>query len=175
MPVLTQMSSSPVIAYLRNEEPNVRMMGFGRVVLYVFIILSLPNCLETLSGWLHGQDGWNWWSSGLPLYALLAFAYAVPFAAATRITCQADLRFAGTYNVALVSLLFLSEHLYCTIPIDWPGVNACTVARMTGLQSVIRSDLTSISIYAIFLYGAVIAGRRHRVRREYQTKPTFVP
>lgn len=175
MPVLTQMSSFPVIAYHRYGEAGVRMMGLGRVVRYVFLILSLPNCLETLSEWLHGQDGWNWWSSGLPLYSLLAFVYAVAFAAATRITCQTELRFAGIYNVALASLLFLNEYLYCTIQIDWPGVNACSAARMTDLQNVVRSDLTSISIYAIFLYGALIVGRRHWVRHENQTKPAFVP
>ena len=166
MLVFTQMNRSSVTAYRGNEEPGVRMIGLGRVAFYVFTILSLSNCLETLFEWFHGQDGRDWWTSGLLLYSLLAFAYAIAFSAATQITHRADIRFTVIYNFVLALLLFLHGCLYYTMEIDWLEVSFHT-ARLTSLQSIIRGDFTSISIYSIFLAGAVVAGRRSRVLHEY--------
>lgn len=165
MAVFTQMSRYPVISHRGNEEQGVRSVGSGMVAFYVFTILSLSNCLETVSGWFYGQDDRDWWSSGLLLYSLLAFAYAVAFSAATQITRRADLRFTVVYNAVLASLLFLHGYLYCMMKIDWLVANSYA-ARLTSLQSIIRSDLTSIAIYFIFLSGAVVAGRMRRVLHE---------
>lgn len=162
MPGFMQMTRPSVAVFRGNEKPGVRSAGSGRVVFYVFMILSLSNCLKTLSGWLHGQNDRDWWPSGLLLYSLLAFAYAVAFSAATQITRRADIRFTVVYNVVLALLLFLHGYLYYMIEMDWLGVNS-NAARLTSLQCIIRSDCTSISIYSIFLFGAVVAGRMRRV------------
>ncbi len=162
MLVFTQMSRCSVNTHRGNEEPGVRSVGSGRVALYVFTILSLSNCLETLFRWFHGRDDRDWWPSGLLLYTLLAFTYAVAFSAATQITRRTDIRFTVIYNVVLASLLFLHGYLYYLIEIAWLGANSYA-ARLTSLQSIIRSDFTSIAIYSIFLFGAVAAGRMGRV------------
>ncbi|OIR03258.1 hypothetical protein GALL_147780 [mine drainage metagenome] len=151
-----------VTVFRGNEKPGVRLVGSGRVAIYVFTILSLSNCLETLSGWFHGQDDRDWWPSGLLLYSLLAFAYAVAFSAATQIARRADIRFTVIYNVVLALLLFLHWYLYYMIEIDWLGVNS-NAASLTSLHGIIRNDFTSISIYSIFLFGAVVAGRMRRI------------
>jgi hypothetical protein len=158
MLVSTQTNRSSVIAYRGKEEPGVPMIGFGRVAFYVFTILSLSNCLEALFGWLHAQNERDWWLLGLLLYSLLAFAYAFAFSAATQITRRADIRFSVIYNLVLVSLLFLHDYLYYTIEIDWLAANF-HATRQTSLHAIMRGDFTSISIYSIFLFGAVVAGR----------------
>ena len=156
-----QMARTSVTMVRGNENPGVRSVGSGRVALYVFTILSLSNGLEILSGWFHGQGDRDWWSSGLLLYSLLAFAYAVAFSAATQITRRADIRFTFIYNVVLALLLFLHGYVYYMIEVDWLGVNS-NATRLTSLQGIIRSDFTSITIYSIFLFGAVAAGRMRR-------------
>jgi hypothetical protein len=144
-----------------TDESRYRIVGFWTV----FAVLSLSNCLETLFGWFHSQDVKGLWPLALLLYSLLAFAYAVVFSATTRVTCRADIGFTFVYNVVLASLLFLHSYLYYTLEIDWLAVNSRT-ATLTGFQSIIRSDFTPISIYAMFLLGAVVAGRFRRFRHE---------
>jgi hypothetical protein len=148
-----------------TDESRYPMVGFWTVVFYVFAVLSLSNCLETLFGWFHSQDVKDLWPLALLLYSLLAFAYAVAFSATTQVTCRADIGFAAVYNVVLASLLFLHGYLYYTIEFDWLAVNSHT-ATLTGFQHIIRSDFTPISIYAMFLLGAVVAGRIRRIRHE---------
>jgi hypothetical protein len=165
MITFTQMSKSSVTAFRCKERPIVQLIGFWPIALYVFAVLSLSNCLQSLFGWLQSQGDRDWWTLGLLMYSLLALAYAVAFSAVTQITRRSDIRFTTIYNSVLASLLFLHGYLYYTIEIDWIAVNSHT-ARLTSLQSIIRSDFTSISIYTIFLLGAVVAGRINRVVHE---------
>ena len=147
------------------DESRNQTVGFWTVVICVFAILSLSNCMETLFGWFHSQDVKDLWPLRLLLYSLLSFAYAVAYVATAEITHRADIGFAVIYNIALASLLFLHGYLYYTIQIDWLAVNS-HAATLTTLQSIIRSDFTDISICAMFLLGAVVAGRFRRLRLE---------
>lgn len=148
-----------------TNESRYQMVGFWTVVFYVFAVLSISNCLETMFGWFHSQDVRDWWPWGLLLVSLFAFAYAVAFTATMRVTCRADIRFIVIYNAVLASLLLLHGYMYYTIEIDWLAVNSHT-ATLTGFQSIIRSDFTPILIYAMFLLGPVVVGRIRRIRHE---------
>ena len=148
-----------------TNESRYLMVGFWSVVFYVFIILSLSSCLETLFGWFHSQDVRDWWPLGLSLYSVAAFAYAVAFSALMRNIRRADIVLIVIYNAVLASLLFLHGYLYYTIRIDWLAVNS-HAATLTAFQKIIRSDYTPNLIYAMFLFGAVVAGRMRQARRE---------
>jgi hypothetical protein len=149
------------------NESRYQMVRFGTVVFLVFAVLSLSNCLEILFELFHSpdsQDVRDLWPLELLFYSLLAFGYAVAFSMAMRITCRADVIFAAIYNIVLASLLFLHGYLYYTIVIDWLAVNS-HIATLTAFQNMGRNDFIRISIYAIFLLGAVVVGRKRKVRR----------
>ena len=151
-----------------GDKAGDQVVGFWTIVLCVFAVLFLSNCLETLIGWFHSQDVRGWWPLGLLLGSALAFAYAVAFSAAMQVTRRADIGFTTIYNTVLASMLFLRGYLYYTIEIDWLAVNSHT-ETLTAFQKIIRSDFAPISIYSIFLLGAIIAGRMRRVRRERES------
>ncbi len=148
-----------------TNESRYLMVGFWTVVFYVFVILSISNCIEILFGWFHSQDVRDLWPLGLSLYSAAAFAYAVAFSALMRNIRRTDIVLIVIYNAVLASLLFLNSYLYYTIRIDWLAVNSHT-ATLTAFQKIIRSDYTPILIYAMFLFGTVVAGRMSQARRE---------
>jgi hypothetical protein len=151
-----------------RDKAGDQVVGFWTVVLCIFAVLFLSNCLETIIGWFHSQDVKDWWPLSLLLGSALTFAYAVAYSAAMRVTSGVDIGFTIIYNTVLGSMLFLHGYLYYTIEIDWLAVNSHT-ATLTAVQKIIRSDFAPISICSIFLLGAIIAGRMRRVRRERES------
>jgi hypothetical protein len=150
-----------------TDNSRSQMVRFWTVVFFVFAVLSLSNCLEILFELRHSpdsQDVRDLWPLELLFYSLLAFAYALAFSVAMRITCRADFIFMTIYNIVLALLLFLHGYLYYTIVTDWVAVNSQT-ATLTAFQNIGRNDFIRISIYSIFLLGAVVVGRKHGIRR----------
>lgn len=129
-------------------------------------MLFLSNCLEILFELFYSPDSQevrDLWPFELLVYSLLALAYAVAFSMAMRISCRADIIFAAIYNSVLALLLFLHVYLYYMIVIDWLAVNP-HAATVTAFQNMGRNEFIRISIYSIFLLGAVVVGRKRKVR-----------
>ncbi len=150
-----------------TNESRYRMVRFRIVVCFVFAVLSLSNCLEILFELFHSpdiQDVRDLWPLELLFYSLLAFAYAITFSMAMRITCRADIIFTTIYNIVLALLLFFHGYLYYTIVVDWLAVDS-HIGTLTAFQNMGRNDFIRISMYSMFLLGAVVVGRKRKVRR----------